>query len=159
MVQVASKSAEDAIKTAQDDSESAQEASKMAQDGPRGPQDAPKTSSRRARRGQNHCPLSFLRILAFAYFRHSDSPRRPKKPTRSRQDGPKGVQDDLMTAQEASKTAPRRGLQVRPRWSKIASKTAQEGPRWPPRRPKRVQDVSESAQEASTTAQDGPRSL
>ena len=32
MVQVASKSTEDAIKTAQDDSESAQEASKMAQE-------------------------------------------------------------------------------------------------------------------------------
>ena len=37
------------------------------------------------------------------------------------------------------------------------SKTAQDGPRLPPRRPKKAQQASKFAQDASKTAQDGPK--
>ena len=38
---------------------------------------------------------------------------------------------------------------------KISTKMAQDGPRLPPRRPKRVQEVFKFAQDASKIAQDG----
>eukprot|EP00959_Pyramimonas_sp_CCMP1952_P460379 9479751-Pyramimonas_sp.AAC.2 len=99
--------------------------------------------------------LAFGSVLARAGFQPSDSPKLPKRHPRSPQHGPTGLQDDLTTAEKASKTVPR-GLQVRSRWPRMASKTAQKSPRWPPRLPERVQDASELAREASKTAHDWP---
>ena len=87
-------------------SKTAQEASNIA---PRGPQEAPRALREDLQEGPKRPKPLFFNVFsvffAFPRFRASDTPRLPKKPPTSLQEGPRGPQQASKTAQEGAKTA------------------------------------------------------
>ena len=149
-----------------------------AQEAPKGPQRHSERPSKRAPRGQNQrFSVCFSMFFAFSPCRASDTPRLPRKPRTSPQDGPRGpqeapktaeegpktAQEAAKTAQEGPKTAPRGAKErdhkpkiqaVRPERPPESPKRPPRGPKRPPRRPKKAPRGPEKAQERP---QEGPK--